>query len=406
MSEKTPQQTPADFSGEIESVRGIAAFFVAFGHTFSITLTVSYGGLLSLPTSFKAFIQELFNLRISELSAVVVFFVISGYVLGKSLDRHGSRLSTIGYLDFFWRRVTRIYPAHIAALLAILLIMTNVAAQPGINVEPFPHIKGLYESFLNGSLYLQIKLGDLINQILLLNQNHYNPVIWSLHVEIVMSMLLPFLHVLVRKRQTSIDLLILTAFIAWGIYRNPVYSDHFYTLTYIPVFYAGMLVDSWGKVWTNFLVKYFWRVEIAFLAAYLLVLLPQWVIQNRPTSVIYLETFGAFSLISLLVWGPASKINKLLNHRILRWNGRVSYSFYLWHWTIMLLTCRIGFAMLPPDFIYNANELFFALMFGISLALSLAIAQLSYKFIELPFMKLGRTAFNKYKARNMSKHII
>ena len=54
-------------------------------------------------------------------AAVTVFFVLSGYVLGLSLDKHKVTVSRT--LSFYLKRVFRLYPAHIVSLLAIVASM-------------------------------------------------------------------------------------------------------------------------------------------------------------------------------------------------------------------------------------------------------------------------------------------
>src|ERR1700737_3537651 len=79
---------------ELQSLRGIAALTVAIGHTLTYYYydTSSYGSMV-----------------LNGRGAVVVFFVISGYVLTCSL--RNSPFDRYSILKFWMQRAFRIYPA-------------------------------------------------------------------------------------------------------------------------------------------------------------------------------------------------------------------------------------------------------------------------------------------------------
>ena len=129
------------FLSRVESVRGLAALSVAFGHTLNYVLVNdgSGGGLLdqtSLRGAAVKFITGLFNGE----TAVIVFFVISGVVIGRSLDaRRGGESAVAGLMPFMIRRVLRLYPAHIVAVLGIIgLAFLFLVGQPPIDFSAFP----------------------------------------------------------------------------------------------------------------------------------------------------------------------------------------------------------------------------------------------------------------------------
>jgi len=80
---------------ELQSLRGIAAVTVMIGHCF-----ISYG-----PSALLMGLSCFFNGR----AAVAVFFVLSGYVLTRSLQK--SRFDGAAVLGFYVRRGFRLYPA-------------------------------------------------------------------------------------------------------------------------------------------------------------------------------------------------------------------------------------------------------------------------------------------------------
>jgi hypothetical protein len=84
---------------------------------------------------------------------------------------------------------------------------------------------------------------------------------------------------------------------------------------------------------------------------------------------------------ALLIVGaatPGTSIGRLLEARLLRWIGSRSYSIYLWHWPVFMLT-RPGIDVhLPPLFVR-----------GIQVALTFALAELSYRWVETPVRREG-----------------
>jgi peptidoglycan/LPS O-acetylase OafA/YrhL len=71
--------------------------------------------------------------------------------------------------------------------------------------------------------------------------------------------------------------------------------------------------------------------------------------------------------------------------------GRLSYSFYLWHWLVLASAMRILLILLPGDAILGPlNKLLFFTIAGSTILVALAIAAFSYRWVERPFMILGR----------------
>jgi hypothetical protein len=83
----------------------------------------------------------------------------------------------------------------------------------------------------------------------------------------------------------------------------------------------------------------------------------------------------------LLIVGAASpitSISRLLENRVLRWIGSRSYSIYLWHWPVFMLT-RPGFDLGLPALPVRVGQV--AVTFG--------LAELSYRWIESPVRHRG-----------------
>ncbi len=87
----------------------------------------------------------------------------------------------------------------------------------------------------------------------------------------------------------------------------------------------------------------------------------------------YLALAAVTCVLIAVLAHPAARLGKALARRPLIWLGLRSYSFYLWHWPVLVLTPVIGISLDK------------GLLIPLQLLLVLILADLSYRFVELPF---------------------
>jgi peptidoglycan/LPS O-acetylase OafA/YrhL len=85
------------------------------------------------------------------------------------------------------------------------------------------------------------------------------------------------------------------------------------------------------------------------------------------------------ALLLAVLAHPASRLGGLLGQAPVLWLGLRSYSFYLWHYPVLMLT-RPGLDVSLPR----------GILIPLQLLLVLALADLSYRFVELPFRGQGK----------------
>jgi peptidoglycan/LPS O-acetylase OafA/YrhL len=88
----------------------------------------------------------------------------------------------------------------------------------------------------------------------------------------------------------------------------------------------------------------------------------------------YLWLAIATAAVLAVIAHPAARLGGLLARPPLIWLGLRSYSFYLWHWPVLALT-RPGLDISLPR----------GILVPLQLLVVLALADLSYRFVELPF---------------------
>ncbi len=93
----------------------------------------------------------------------------------------------------------------------------------------------------------------------------------------------------------------------------------------------------------------------------------------------YLWLALATALLLATLAHPAARLGSLLGREPVLWLGLRSYSFYLWHWPVLALT-RPGLDVSLPR----------GVLIPLQLLAVLVLADLSYRFVELPFRGQGR----------------
>src|SRR5258708_40205130 len=102
------------FVDGILSLRGLMALLVATSHTLAFTVPADYAGSVFDQAGFVAVIAKIVS---DGVNVPMLFFVISGLAIARSLDRKeelGQGLRT--YVIFMARRGLRVFPAHIASI--------------------------------------------------------------------------------------------------------------------------------------------------------------------------------------------------------------------------------------------------------------------------------------------------
>ncbi|CAN5328919.1 hypothetical protein BH09SUM1_BH09SUM1_17330 [soil metagenome] len=168
--------TKRDKLYKLEALRGLAACCVIFSHVgkiFQEKAGLSRGAIIYAPFRFG---QE----------AVMLFFILSGFVIYYSFCGRGTHR---GLLDYFVRRLRRIYPNFIAAL-ALAYICGCISAGRLLDPE-LPRLTG---NLLMLQDYAAIKPGAIV-----LTYFSDKP-LWSLAYEWWFYMLFPAIFFLVRPR--------------------------------------------------------------------------------------------------------------------------------------------------------------------------------------------------------------
>jgi len=304
--------------------------------------------------------------------AVTVFFVISGFVLGLSLDRRDPRLE-YRYFPFLIARTFRLYPALIICLVFIGIYW--IVLPSPVDIQNTSEWYRRYIPTLDIGIWL--KEAALLGCTL-------NPVAWTLQVEMAAALVLPFMHLASRNRRLAADGMALAVllFVGWALKDNLVAPQLF-------VFYLGLMVPATGRrmienVGDKTLYSFLIGTSLA------MMLLPLTFAGEIRYSNRIIEASGAFIFISAMLYGRNLPVFSLLDSRIARFYGKISYSFYLYHFFLMFVLSQLIFAKVPPN-LTMAYPLPMGLMLAaLSVLISTGVASLSYRFVEHPGITLGK----------------
>src|SRR6478735_10279702 len=321
---------------------------------------------------------------------VDVFFVISGFLITALLLREKDASGRIDLADFWRRRARRLLPALSLVVMSCAtvawLIGGDLLVRLGEQVLGAATFSYNWTSIAGGTGYFADATPELFRNV------------WSLAVEeqfyVLWPLLLPLFLLLPRARWRAAVALALGALSAGGM------AVLVATGADLTRAYFGTDSHAFGILL---------GVALAFLLQRPLTSPPEWMLRPRlrrgltvagaaaavglvgvamiPTSDTAATFPGALLAASALtavvivasVW-PGSRIGPALDNAPLTWIGARSYGLYLWHWPILVLLLASA----------NATGTEVPAWIGVAaLALTLVVAELSYRFVETPIRRRG-----------------
>lgn len=301
---------------------------------------------------------------------VDIFFCISGFLITRKLllDMEGQKLSL---LDFYRRRIQRLFPAMLfvvtcTTLAGCYLFFSEELANLG------KHVAAAVGFVINGVLYKEVSYFDALRGAKPLLH------LWSLSVEEQFYLIWPLMLLLLyRQRWLNVYTLGALTLASW--------SANFWVTDQALQFYA-----PWLRFWefsAGACVAFFvvnkpdkanvFSDDTRNLASVLglLCIVLGCILTNDADRFQHARVLpGIIGICLWLVTGSNTWIaQSILMNPVLRPIGRISYSLYLWHWPILVITKMLG------------NESSFYKLEWI--LLSFILAAITYKWVEQPFLR-------------------
>ena len=308
-------------------------------------------------------------------TGVDIFFVLSGYLIGGHIHSE-LRSGSFSYLRFYRRRAKRILPAFFAVL-AFILLAALLLLSP---LEAAQTARSAFAATLSASNILFWMTANYFAP-----KTELNPVLmtWSLGVEEQFYVLSPVLMVLLTRirRNWLLPTILATCalsfcFACGSLGHSPMMA--FYMLPArawelgIGVALAVAELNYGSRALPAPLAESMSMAGLALLLAPVFLLTAA---TPFPGPAALPSVLGTALLLAV----PASCINRrLLSLPPLTFLGRISYSWYLWHWPLLAFL-RVVNGGDPPR-----------LAMLLTVAASLGPAVLSYFLIEQPFRRSTR----------------
>jgi len=317
---------------------------------------------------------------------VDLFFVLSGYLITSILLAETARSGTIGLGGFWARRARRLLPALFLMLVAVCVYAVFIAKPTELN-----QIRGDFLATLGYVANWHLVLADYDYWRLFTSPSPLNHT-WSLAIEEQFYVVWPLVALAVgfivrRKRTaiawaramffTSLVLSITSAALALQIWRSSKGTVRIYygTDTRAAAILFGAALASW-IAWRGAASTKRGRHSLEILGVIATAILI-WAYFRLEQGGLYsggllVCSLAATAIIAAITHPESGPLARAFSARPFVEAGIISYGLYLWHWPIYvwLNADRVGLNGWP--------------LLGVRLAVTLAVALLSYRFVEKP----------------------
>ena len=346
----------------LNGLRAIAALTVLFGHMFA-----PFGDWGLEPLYFRIPWPE---------EPVTTFFVISGFLITYLLMNEIGKTNDVSIPKFYMRRILRIWPLYYVYM--ILAIVAVVCLNSPMDESVW------YYTFFSGNISFALGIG-------LIPLFHY----WSLGVEEQYYLWYPWVAKYGKKHLLTIVMVLCVLWFGMKMGSYVVLGKRLiYRLLSITRFDC-MMIGAIGAI--LYYKKAAWLVR---LCSNKVVVILAWVLFF--TSGLYAQYIPApiraeyISVISLLVIMAGLVSKPILENRVMNYLGKISYGIYVIH---PLLIFVGSWLVKSTGILLNAHGGGHWIVFASVSTLTILLASLSYKSLEMPFLKL-KDKFSVVKSTN------
>jgi peptidoglycan/LPS O-acetylase OafA/YrhL len=354
---------------QLDSLRGLAALTVVIYH--ALNLTIERWSEIANPI-WRLVMKSPIRVVWSGHQAVILFFVLSGFVLSLQFLKENHKVS---YKNFLIKRICRIYIPYLLAV-AIGFVMRISFSRV--------HYEGIWQGTIDWKV--------IVNHILMIgmfDQNAFDPVIWSLVQEMRISILFPIIMLLVNrydyKRMLAIGaVLSLLGITLHYVFRNSgidKVTNYYDTLLYSFMFIVGALIAKYLGSIIQFYdrLRPSGRIVLPFFGLFIYVYSGIFFggVIARSLGDLICMVGSAILIISALC---AARFAQMLKVKPLVFFGKISYSIYLLHLIIFLTIINVFAGSIPTWAIWV-----------LGLTCTILLSKLFYDYVEVPCIKLGNT---------------
>lgn len=291
-------------------------------------------GLRTIAIISVIFYHLLPNIIRGGFLGVTLFFSISGFLITGPLVKEKIDSNHINILEFYGKRIKRIYPSLIIMLVFVGMIDIFIDHNSNYVSEGISSLLGVNNIW---QLSHQVSYFEQFKEINLLKH------LWSLSIELQFYLLMPWIVGLLvnkeKKEQRKLkEALVLLSLSSWLIliivFLFKGNSTAYYLLS------ARLFSFMLGSLVSLIYKKNQFRLSMTLSCLCLLLMLSSLVFMSDYKSYTYLFGMFFFSLLSAVVIFSVTtqpKIDRLLSPTLFRYIGTRSYDIFLWYFPVITL---------------------------------------------------------------------
>ena len=349
-------------------IRLVAALEVAVRHCYVHLVSERLPAWLEYPLSL--------------VPGVPIFFFLSGYLISRAWERSPSTS------DYFRNRALRLFPALWAcvALSVVILFASGYLATvqwSPLGITAWIACQGTVVQFWNPGFLREFGTGAV------------NGSLWSISVEIQFYVATCVAYTLLRRlspvRITIALAVLAAAFSLFNVFGGLIEEQlvtlprgellqKAYKVTLLPWFFMfllGAVAQRTSGLFVPALIQYRWSVVAMYVGA-LLLDFHAWGMPTGNEIPAYLVPLMGCMVLTAAYWRPG------IAERLLRRND-ISYGVYIHHMPLVNLLLYLG----PTGPVGS---------FWLALTGTIALATLSWRFVERPFLRRKRSALRSVSA--------
>ncbi len=316
--------------------------------------------------------------------AVVLFFVISGFLITTLLLKERLNTGKISLKKFYIKRVLRIWPLYFL-LIGLSIFLLN-------KIEFFqmqPYSSALYQNLDTNAIVL----------ILLVMPNYMNVIIpyatqvWSIGFEEQFYLFQPFILKFVKRLWLIATSMLVIVFSPEILNSDPLSG---FRLANIigkwSVYFSCIAIGSIGAIlcfsYTSFVKKV---IHSKIVQVITLLIFIVFIATIQKTNNEYIIDFRWHSILfTIIVINAASNPSSFYNlrNRVLDYIGRISYGIYMYH--IICIVIALKTAEYLSKFIGDHATLMNISIYSLTFILVIGISALSYRYFEGWFLGFKR----------------
>ena len=324
---------------------------------------------------------------------VDLFFVLSGYLISSLIIKEYRKTGSLNLYNFYIRRARRLLPAvyfMITVGLVVMVLFNEVLLRKS-------HLDAIFGYIYSSNWWYIFHKLDYFDSFGAQSPFKH---LWSLAIEEQFYMIFPLLFLLVNRKKKSKDGtyklnknflyvvlgLILVSLIAHILLFdiNNISRIYFGTDTRafsLLVGVVGAILYPMERLHTKVTPQQNVIYSVISLVA-IASLITVMIYTSEYNTWLYRGGFLLVAILGLIVIISSGKqhtlMSRLLSFKPVVFIGKISYSLYLWHFPVLVLTT-------PVSEIGNPNIIFVILR----VILTFVLATASYLFVETPIRKLG-----------------